>query len=62
MSTGLKIGGIEVMKPGEFETWSNSILNQRILKTYGDDTVNDLAMESLNQTTEVSNEVLSTVF
>ena len=62
MSTGLEIGGIEVLKPGESETWSNSMLKQRILKTYGDGPVMDVAIKRLNQTTETTNEVFSTVF
>ena len=61
MSTGLKIGGIEVLKPGESETWSNSMLKQRILKRYGDDPVKDAVIEEVKQTTETTNEFLSTV-
>ena len=38
------------------------MLNQRILKTYGDDPVKDVAIETVNQTTEVTNEMFSTVF
>ena len=61
MSAGLKIGGTEVLKPGQSETWSSSMLKQRMLKTYGDDLVMDVDIAVVNQTTETTNEFLSTV-
>ena len=62
MSAGLKIGEVSVLQPGESETWSNPMLCQRILKTYGDDPFKDVVVERVNQTTEVSNEFFSTIF
>ena len=38
------------------------MLCQRILKTYGDDPFKDVVVVGVNQTTEVSNEFLSTIF
>ena len=61
MSAGLKIGGTEVLKTGESETWSNSMLKQRMLKTYGDDLVKDVDIDALDQSTETTNEFLSTI-
>ena len=46
LDTGLKIGGVSILN-GEIETWSNSMLIQRILKTYGDDPVEDLEIRRL---------------
>ena len=37
------------------------MLKQRMLKTYGDDLVKDIDIEGVNQTTETTNEFLSTV-
>ena len=62
MSAGLKIGGVSILKPGESEIWSNPMLCQRILKTYGDDPFKDVVFDTVDQTTEVSNEFFSTVF
>ena len=61
MCAGLKIGGVTVLQPGESETWSNSMLSQRILKTYGDEPVKDVYFDTVNQTTETTNELFSTV-
>ena len=62
MCAGLKIGGKSILQPGESETWSNPMLCQRILKTYGDDLFKDVVVERVNQTTEVSNEFFSAIF
>ena len=62
MSAGLKIGGTSVLQPGESEIWSNPMLCQRILKTYGDEPFTDVVIEIVDQTTEVSNEFFSTIF
>ena len=61
MCTALKIGGVTVLQPGEYETWSNSMLTHRILKTFGDEPVKDVRIEKVNQTTETTNELLSTI-
>ena len=51
MSAGLKVGGVSVLHPGESETWSNPMLCQRILKTYGDDLFKDVDVDTVYQTT-----------
>ena len=61
MNLGLKISGVTVFDMSKHETWSSAMFNQRLLKTYGDDLINDIEIHELNQTTEITNEFLSAV-
>ena len=61
MCCGLKINGCEVFRAGESETWSSSMLNQRILNKHGDEPIDALELDTLKQPTKVLNEELDTI-
>ena len=61
MCCGLKINGCEVFRAGESETWSSSMLNQRILNKHGDEPIDALELDTLRQPTKVLNEELDTI-
>ena len=58
---GLALNKVDVFEKGAYETWSSSMLNQRILKKFGDDLIKAVKIHNLKQTTQVTNESLDTV-
>ena len=59
MKAGFFVNGVTVFDKGMTETWSSSMFNQRVLKRFGDELIKDMEFESVNQTTEITNEMLS---
>ena len=59
MRTGFKVNGVTVFDIGLAEFWSSSMFNQRLLKKFGDELIRDMDIESLEQTTETTNEFLT---
>ena len=39
ITLGFKVNGVTVFDEGESETWSSAMLNQRMLKKFGDDLI-----------------------
>ena len=48
---GLALNKVDVFEEGAYETWSSSMLNQRILKKFGDDLIKAVKIHNLKQTT-----------
>ena len=61
MSTGVFIGDVTVFDFLESETWSSSMFNQRLLKKYGDDLIKAISVDTLKQSTEVTNELFDAI-
>ena len=59
MHAGFTVNGVTVFDSGEYETWSSSMFNQRVLKKFGDELIKDMVFDTVDQTTETTNEMFS---
>ena len=61
ISLGFNINGVIVFDEGLAETWSSSMLNQRILKKFGDELIDSVEIIKLRASTKVANEFLDAI-
>ena len=60
ITLGFKVNGVPIFE-GESETWSSAMLNQRMLKKFGDDLIEAIEIHGLTATSQVASELLDAV-
>ena len=61
ITIGFTVNGVIVFDVGESETWSSAMLNQRMLKKFGDDLIEAIEIHGLTATSQVASELLDAV-
>ena len=61
MSFDLKIAGINIFEAGQYDIWSREKFMQKVHEKYGEGLIKDVCIEKLNQDTETTNELFSTI-